>query len=54
VKMAGVEEDAIYKMAMELLKDQKAYKKMSRAVNPYGDGKASERIIDAILAHFKN
>ncbi len=54
VKMAGVEEEAIYKMAMELLQDQEAYKKMSRAVNPYGDGKASGRILEAILARFKN
>lgn len=54
VKMAGVEEETIFKMALELLRDEKAYKKMSRAVNPYGDGKASQRILDAILACFKN
>jgi len=54
VKMAGVEEETIFKMAMELLQDQEAYKKMACAVNPYGDGKASQRILDAILTRFKN
>ncbi|PLX32087.1 MAG: UDP-N-acetylglucosamine 2-epimerase (non-hydrolyzing), partial [Clostridiales bacterium] len=54
VKMAGVEEQAIFEIAMGLLQDQEAYKRMSRAVNPYGDGKASGRILDAILERFKN
>lgn len=53
VKMAGVEEEAIFSMAMELLSSPGAYQAMSRAVNPYGDGKASDRILEAILHHFK-
>ena len=44
VKLAGVAEESIYSMAKELLEDSVEYGKMARAVNPYGDGKASERI----------
>jgi len=32
-----------------LLTDQEAYHKMSEAQNPYGDGKASQRILDIVL-----
>ena len=52
VKIAGVNEDEITKMAKELLFDKNEYEKMSKAVNPYGDGLASERIADAILYAF--
>ena len=52
VKLAGVIEDDIYNMAVELLTDKKIYDKMARAVNPYGDGKASERIVKAVLHRF--
>ncbi len=52
VKMAGVETESILAMANELLRDQEAYDKMAHAVNPYGDGHAAERIVDAILYHF--
>ena len=52
VKIAGVEEEDIFKMACELMDSEEAYNKMSHAVNPYGDGNASERIVDAILYHF--
>ncbi len=52
VKMAGVETDRILAMANELLRDPAAYNKMAHAVNPYGDGKAAERIAAAILNHF--
>jgi UDP-N-acetylglucosamine 2-epimerase (non-hydrolysing) len=48
VKLAGVSRDAIFQMASELLQDQHAYRAMAEAVNPYGDGKASERILEAI------
>ena len=33
-----------------LLDDDKAYAAMARAVNPFGDGHAAERIVDALLA----
>ncbi|MCF6410087.1 non-hydrolyzing UDP-N-acetylglucosamine 2-epimerase [Pseudalkalibacillus salsuginis] len=53
LKLAGIEEDHIYKLANELLTDPAAYEKMSKASNPYGDGEASRRIVEAILYHFQ-
>lgn len=52
VKIAGVQEEVIYSLAHQLLTDEAEYSKMSHAVNPYGDGRASIRIADAILYHF--
>ncbi len=52
LKLAGTDEETIYQMAYELLNDKDAYKKMSQASNPYGDGNASNRIVRAILHHF--
>lgn len=49
VKIAGVEKADIVRMAEELLNDRGAYEKMAVAVNPYGDGHASERIVDEIV-----
>ena len=37
-------------MVRELLTDREAYARMSHASNPYGDGLASRRIADAIVA----
>ena len=51
-KLAGVEKDEIVRLADELLDDPAAYARMAKAVNPYGDGHASERIVQAILWHF--
>ena len=51
-KLAGVEKDEIVRLAGELLDDPAAYARMAKAVNPYGDGHASERIVQAILWHF--
>lgn len=53
VKIAGVNEDNIYAMTKELLTDSGEYAKMARAVNPYGDGHASERIVKAIIDKFE-
>ncbi|MFS0635080.1 UDP-N-acetylglucosamine 2-epimerase (non-hydrolyzing) [Mesobacillus foraminis] len=53
LKLAGNEEQPIYEMATELLTDRASYEKMAKAVNPYGDGLASERIASAILYYFK-
>ncbi len=47
-KLAGVERETVYRMAKELLTDPAVYGSMARAVNPYGDGKACERIVKAI------
>ncbi len=52
VKLAGVDRDNIYALAKELLDDSLAYDKMAKAANPYGDGEASGRIVDAILWKF--
>lgn len=52
VKMAGIDEDVIFDMAKELLDNDEAYRKMSHAVNPYGDGEACGRIAKALLYYF--
>ncbi len=52
VKIAGVEYDNIVKLAEELLEDENAYNKMAHAANPYGDGEASRRTVEAILYAF--
>ncbi|MFP4662472.1 MAG: non-hydrolyzing UDP-N-acetylglucosamine 2-epimerase [Halanaerobiales bacterium] len=52
VKLVGTERDTIYHEADELINDQKAYQKMSNAVNPYGDGRAVERIISRLQYEF--
>lgn len=49
VKIVGVEEQNIFENASKLLTDVTEYEKMAKAVNPYGDGHASERIVKAIL-----
>lgn len=52
VALCGVEEEAIFSRAAELLTSPAAYEKMAKAVNPYGDGRACERIADALLYGF--
>jgi len=52
LKLVGTDEEEIYRTAHLLLSDEKAYKAMAKAANPYGDGKASERIAEAILYYF--
>lgn len=52
VKLVGIEYDNILNAAKELLNDKSAYDKMAHAANPYGDGNASKRIVDAILWKF--
>ncbi len=53
VKLAGIHKENIYNLACELFDDKTAYEKMAHAVNPYGDGHACERILQAIEHHFK-
>lgn len=48
VHLVGTDHDLIVKEVSTLLEDEKAYEKMSKAVNPYGDGKACERIVKAL------
>lgn len=52
VKLVGVNEDDIYNMAYQLITDKDLYETMAKAVNPYGDGNASKRIVQAILHKF--
>lgn len=52
VLMGGVDQNVIEQKANMLLTDSKAYEKIAQTANPYGDGKASERIVDAILYYF--
>ena len=52
-KLVGTESRKIVKETCELLNNSKAYEKMSKALNPYGDGKASKRIARIIKQYFK-
>lgn len=52
VKLVGTDVNTIVNTANELIKNSTEYDKMSRAINPYGDGEASQRIVAAILEHF--
>ena len=49
LKLVGTDEETIYQTFKLLLEDKNEYTKMSRACNPYGDGHASERIVQAII-----
>ena len=48
LKLVGTDETTIYENFKMLLEDQEAYRKMSTASNPYGDGFASKRIADIL------
>lgn len=52
VKLVGADEATIFEETSKLLVDFGAYDKMSKAVNPYGDGHAAERIARAVLYYF--
>lgn len=47
-RLVGPEREAIVYETEKLLRDESAYRKMARAVNPYGDGRAAERIVTVI------
>ncbi len=51
VKLVGTDSETIVKEAEILLDNEDVYLKMCQKSNPYGDGKASQRILDALLAH---
>lgn len=53
LKLAGTDENVIYGLIDELLSDETEYARMSQASNPYGDGQASKRIVDAIIEKFQ-
>lgn len=52
LKLVGTDAETIYKETIRLLTDKDEYDRMSQASNPYGDGHASERIVDAIIEKF--
>ena len=52
LKLAGTDEETIFGLADELISEKAAHDKMAKASNPYGDGYASKRIVEAILYHF--
>lgn len=54
LKLVGTDENTIYEETMKLLTNQVIYDSMSKASNPYGDGHASERIVDAIIEKFSD
>lgn len=54
VKLTGVDKNQIVKDATELLSDSSVYKRMATAVNPYGDGKSSLRILTAVKGYLKS
>lgn len=51
-RLVGTDSDIIVSEALKLLTDATAYESMARATNPYGDGKAAERIVSVLLEHF--
>ncbi len=52
VKIVGIETQAIFEATHQLLNSQETYKSMANAVNPYGDGQASQKIVEAIKSFF--
>jgi UDP-N-acetylglucosamine 2-epimerase (non-hydrolysing) len=52
VKLVGTSAEAIYTETERLLTDSTAYEQMQRTHNPYGDGKAAKRIVDACEMFF--
>lgn len=49
LKLVGTDEECIYQECRRLLVDEEAYKRMSQAVNPYGDGTASRQIVKILV-----
>jgi len=52
VKLVGTDTALIVKEAQELINNLEAYRQMSRASNPYGDGRACEKIIQYLIRSF--
>jgi UDP-N-acetylglucosamine 2-epimerase (non-hydrolysing) len=53
LELVGTDDATIYARAKQLLTDAAAYAKMAESANPYGDGQASARIVQALLHHFE-
>jgi UDP-N-acetylglucosamine 2-epimerase (non-hydrolysing) len=52
VKLVGLERENVVREVSYLLEDSEAYQKMVASHNPYGDGNAGQRIVQAILHYF--
>jgi UDP-N-acetylglucosamine 2-epimerase (non-hydrolysing) len=52
VKLVGTNKECITDSANALIRDAEEYERMKKAINPYGDGRASKRIVDAISYSF--
>jgi UDP-N-acetylglucosamine 2-epimerase (non-hydrolysing) len=52
VKLVGTGQENIVQCVEQLLTDQQSYNAMARAMNPYGDGCAAERIVTCLENHF--
>lgn len=48
-KLVGTKYKDVYENLVKLLEDDREYEEMAKAVNPYGDGRASEKIVDVIV-----
>ncbi|MEL7316951.1 MAG: UDP-N-acetylglucosamine 2-epimerase, partial [Cyanobacteria bacterium J06559_3] len=53
-KLVGTDPEAITTTALQLLTDPAAYNAMAKAVNPFGDGQASQRILQIVRQYFEN
>jgi len=54
LELIGTDEENVYQSIKRLLTDDDKYKKMSSALNPYGDGQASQRIVNVLENYFRN
>ena len=54
VELVGTNKETIVERTQSLLDDRASYERMSKAVNPYGDGKAAERITDILISHLRD
>ena len=53
VRVVGVEKKDIFSEAEKLINNAEEYEHMAKAINPYGDGHASERIVAALITYFQ-
>lgn len=54
LRLVGTDEEKVYTEIKNLLTSKEDYDRMSNSANPYGDGFASKRIVDAIIDYFQN
>lgn len=52
-RLVGTKQDSIVRSVTELVSDSDAYRRMANAVNPYGDGESSSRVLDALLWRYR-